>query len=89
MIPVPGFALKTVLGEFGDVLALSSIRIDSSKLLDSGYKFRFDNLEDCFRHLLGKRAGGTPMRDIVVIGAGYGGLVASALLAKEGHNVTL
>ena len=56
LIPVPGFALKTVLGEFGDVLALSSIRIDSSKLLDSGYKFRFDNLEDCFRHLLGKRA---------------------------------
>ena len=29
------------------------------------------------------------MRDIVVIGAGYGGLVASALLAKEGHNVTV
>ena len=28
------------------------------------------------------------MKDIVVIGAGYGGLVASALLAKEGHNVT-
>ncbi|MBJ09623.1 MAG: TIGR01777 family protein [Euryarchaeota archaeon] len=55
LIPVPGFALKTVLGEFGDVLALSSIKIDSSKLLDSGYKFRFENLEDCFRHLLGKR----------------------------------
>ena len=29
------------------------------------------------------------MKDIVVIGAGYGGLVASALLAKEGHNVTV
>ena len=55
LIPVPGFVLKTVLGEFGDVLALSSIKIDSSKLLDSGYKFRFENLEDCFRHLLGKR----------------------------------
>ena len=55
LIPVPGFVLKSVLGEFGDVLALSSIKIDSSKLLDSGYKFRFENLEDCFRHLLGKR----------------------------------
>ena len=55
LIPVPGFVLKTVLGEFGDVLALSSIKIDSSKLLDSGYEFRFENLEDCFRHLLGKR----------------------------------
>ena len=29
------------------------------------------------------------MKDIVVIGAGYGGLVASALLAKEGHIVCL
>ena len=55
LIPVPGFVLKSFLGEFGDVLALSSIKIDSSKLLDSGYKFRFENLEDCFRHLLGKR----------------------------------
>ena len=55
LIPIPGFALKTVLGEFGDVLALSSIKVDSSKLIDSGYNFRFENLEDCFRHLLGKR----------------------------------
>ena len=29
------------------------------------------------------------MKNIVVIGAGYGGLSASALLAKEGHNVTV
>ena len=55
LIPVPGFALKAILGEFGDVLALSSIKVDSSKLIDSGYKFRFNHLEDCFRHLLGKR----------------------------------
>ncbi|MFL2941723.1 MAG: TIGR01777 family oxidoreductase [Candidatus Poseidoniales archaeon] len=55
LIPIPGFVLKTFLGEFGDVLALSSIKADSSKLIDSGYKFRFNNLEDCFRHLLGKR----------------------------------
>ena len=55
LIPVPGFILKTFLGEFGDVLALSSIKVDSSKLIDSGYKFRFNDLEDCFRHLLGRR----------------------------------
>ena len=29
------------------------------------------------------------MKDVVIIGAGYGGLAASALLAKEGHNVTV
>ena len=55
LIPVPGFILKTFLGEFGDVLALSSIKVDSSKLIKSGYKFRFEDLENCFRHLLGKR----------------------------------
>ena len=54
-MPVPGFVLKTFLGEFGDVLALSSIKADSSKLIDSGYEFRFEDLEECFRHLLGKR----------------------------------
>ena len=37
------------------MLALSSIKVDSSKLIDSGYKFRFEDLENCFRHLLGKR----------------------------------
>jgi len=29
------------------------------------------------------------VKDVVIIGAGYGGLAASALLAKEGHNVTV
>ena len=29
------------------------------------------------------------MKNIIVIGAGYGGLTASALLAKQGHNVTV
>ena len=29
------------------------------------------------------------MKKIVIIGAGYGGLTAAALLAKEGHSVTV
>ena len=29
------------------------------------------------------------MKNIVIIGAGYGGLSAAALLAKEGHSVTV
>ena len=29
------------------------------------------------------------MSEIVVVGAGYGGLAASALLAKDGHKVTV
>ena len=55
LIPIPAFVLRIILGEFGDVLALSSIRVDSSKLTDSGYKFRFKDLEETFRHVLGMR----------------------------------
>ena len=55
LLPIPAFVLRGILGEFGDVLALSSIRADSSKLTDSGYKFRFENLEKTFRHVLGMR----------------------------------
>ena len=29
------------------------------------------------------------MKNIVIIGAGYGGLTAAALLAKEGHSITV
>ena len=55
LFPLPGIVVKTVMGEMGDVLLLSSNRIDSSKLIDSGYEFRFEGLERGLRHLLGMR----------------------------------
>ena len=55
LIPLPTFVVKTIMGEMGDVLLLSSNRIDSSKLIESGYDFRFENLEDGLRHILGMR----------------------------------
>ena len=55
LIPLPAFAVRGIMGEMGDVLLLSSNRIDSTKLIESGYKFRFEKLEDGLRHLLGKR----------------------------------
>ena len=55
LFPLPRIVVKTVMGEMGDVLLLSSNRIDSSKLIDSGYEFRFENLENGLRHLLGMR----------------------------------
>ena len=55
LFPLPRIVVKTVIGEMGDVLLLSSNRIDSSKLIDSGYEFRFENLEEGLRHLLGLR----------------------------------
>ncbi|SVD61271.1 uncharacterized protein METZ01_LOCUS414125, partial [marine metagenome] len=53
--PLPGFIVKGVMGEMGEVLLMSSNRIDSSKLINSGYEFRFEGLENGFRHLLGMR----------------------------------
>ena len=55
LIPLPAFVVKSIMGEMGDVLLLSSNRIDSSKLIDSGYKFRFENLENGLRHILGMK----------------------------------
>lgn len=44
--PVPGFVLKTVLGEMADSLLLGGQRVIPVKLLESGYKFRFPKLPE-------------------------------------------
>lgn len=49
--PVPQFALKIVVGEAAEVVTASQ-KIDANKILDSGYKFKFENLEDALRDLL-------------------------------------
>jgi len=44
ILPVPGFALKLVLGGFGSVL-LASQRATPLELLDHGFRFEFSNLD--------------------------------------------
>ena len=56
MFPVPAFVLRLALGEMADALLLSSQRVEPAKLVASGYKFRFPELEGALRHLLGKQA---------------------------------
>jgi uncharacterized protein (TIGR01777 family) len=51
LFPVPKFILNMVVGEAAEVVTASQ-RIDASKILDSGYKFKFDNLEDALIDLL-------------------------------------
>lgn len=53
-LPVPGFMIKKIFGEFANATLLSSTRIRPTKLLDSGYEFRFPNLEFALKHTLGK-----------------------------------
>lgn len=51
LFPVPEFALKIAIGEAGEVVLMSQ-RVDVKKILASGYKFKFENLEEALRNLL-------------------------------------
>ena len=54
LFPVPAFAARLVLGEMADALLLASARVDPARLLATGFRFRFPELESALRHLLGK-----------------------------------
>lgn len=51
VVKVPGFALKLVVGEFSEE-ALGSLRVSPARLRESGYQFRFEQLEGALRHVL-------------------------------------
>jgi uncharacterized protein (TIGR01777 family) len=51
LFPVPKFVLKIVIGETTEVVTASQ-RVDVKKIFESGYRFKFDNLEDALRDLL-------------------------------------
>jgi NAD dependent epimerase/dehydratase family enzyme len=53
--PVPGFVVKTVWGEMGRELLLSGTRVRPAKLLESGYEFIHNTLEEALRELIGKQ----------------------------------
>jgi len=54
-LPVPAFALRLAVGrEMADALLLASARVAPKRLLDTGYAFRFPDLEPTLRHLLGR-----------------------------------
>jgi uncharacterized protein len=48
---VPGFALKLVLGEVAQVL-VEGQRVLPDRLLKSGFKFRYQTLQDALRDLV-------------------------------------
>lgn len=50
VLPVPGWALKLVFGEFAQAL-LDSGRAVPSALVEDGFQFRFETLEDALRDL--------------------------------------
>lgn len=54
LFPVPPAALRLVAGEMADELLLASARVIPERLRDSGYRFRFTDLERTLRHVLGR-----------------------------------
>lgn len=54
VVPVPSLAVKAMLGEMGEELLLKGQRVVPKRTLESGYRFRFDSLEDSLRHQLGR-----------------------------------
>ena len=52
VLPVPGLGLRLALGEMASMV-LASVRLDPSKLVRSGFEFRYPELEDALRAELG------------------------------------
>ena len=46
-MPLPGFALKVIMGEAADML-LTGQRVIPQKLLDAGFEFKFDSIDKAF-----------------------------------------
>jgi uncharacterized protein len=56
VFPLPAPMARIALGDFAEEMLLASIRVDSTKLRESGYEFRYPELEGALRHLLGRPA---------------------------------
>jgi uncharacterized protein (TIGR01777 family) len=49
---LPAFAARLMMGEMAGELLLASARVEPARLLDSGFKFLFPELEPALRHLV-------------------------------------
>jgi uncharacterized protein (TIGR01777 family) len=54
VIPVPSLAVRAALGQMGVELLLQGQRARPTRTLATGYRFRFEGLEDSLRHQLGR-----------------------------------
>ena len=54
LVPVPAFAARLAFGEMADALLLASARVMPMRLLESGFRFQYPELEAALRHLLAR-----------------------------------
>lgn len=52
MLPAPAFALRLLFGEMADAVLLSSQRAVPRRLLEAGFRFEHENLDDALRSVL-------------------------------------
>ena len=50
--PIPDWALQFALGDMADEMLLASQRVVPKKLLESGYRFKFEKLKDALREII-------------------------------------
>ena len=56
VIPLPGFVVKTLMGEMGRELLLSGARVSCDRLRESGFEFRDPHFEKALRGVLDREA---------------------------------
>ncbi len=54
VFPVPAFAVKLAFGEMGETVLLAGQRVEPSRLVASGYPFRFRDLQASLKNLLNR-----------------------------------
>jgi uncharacterized protein len=54
IFPMPAVVARLAFGQMADELLLASQRVEPAKLLDSGYVFKYPNLEPALVHVLGR-----------------------------------
>jgi uncharacterized protein (TIGR01777 family) len=52
IFPIPAFGVRLLFGEMADALLLSSQRVESAVLQNSGYLFKYAQLDSALRHAL-------------------------------------
>jgi NAD dependent epimerase/dehydratase family enzyme len=50
-MPTPGFMIRLILGEFGDVL-LKGQRVIPHRLMEAGFKFRYPDIEEALKNIM-------------------------------------
>jgi len=51
IFPIPKFVMRIVAGEVSDYAVMSQ-RTSVEKIINAGYKFKFENLKEALRNLL-------------------------------------